>query len=261
MERSDRLARPVSEGEFDRSDRFAWDAEGVIVKRLQKEHRGIRSEAQSVKKVVSRGFNEPLVTEEQHRLCFDHAFVTYPGGGFATVAKHFHHIRPGAGDHFRVLRGEVGPGHHQIHQRLGDGVILGLDDPAGLGLVAGLQTFLLAGAAVLAVKNCAAPEQFETVLHVRTFQFTNTKTQPLASSEGVSKEGCGIVEELPQLTQFTDTFTDSWRFLTPLSPKILRFPKKSRWRKGWDSNGVRGFFQNPLLRNYHPTTRGEQPHN
>jgi site-specific DNA recombinase len=35
----------------------------------------------------------------------------------------------------------------------------------------------------------------------------------------------------------------------------------NRWRKGWDSNGVRGFFQNPLLRNYHPTTRGEQPHN
>jgi hypothetical protein len=28
-----------------------------------------------------------------------------------------------------------------------------------------------------------------------------------------------------------------------------------------ESNGVRGFFQNPLLRNYHPTTRGEQPHN
>jgi hypothetical protein len=26
-------------------------------------------------------------------------------------------------------------------------------------------------------------------------------------------------------------------------------------------DGVRGFFQNPLLRNYHPTTRGEQPHN
>ena len=35
----------------------------------------------------------------------------------------------------------------------------------------------------------------------------------------------------------------------------------NRWRKGWDSNGVRGFFQNPLLRNYHPTTRCEQPHN
>ena len=33
------------------------------------------------------------------------------------------------------------------------------------------------------------------------------------------------------------------------------------WRKGWDSNGVSGFFQNPLPRNYHLITRGEQPHN
>ena len=31
--------------------------------------------------------------------------------------------------------------------------------------------------------------------------------------------------------------------------------------RGSESNGVIGFFQNPLLRNYHPTTRGEQPHN
>jgi DNA-binding response OmpR family regulator len=28
-----------------------------------------------------------------------------------------------------------------------------------------------------------------------------------------------------------------------------------------ESNGVRGFFQNPLLRDHHLTTRGEQPHN
>jgi hypothetical protein len=28
----------------------------------------------------------------------------------------------------------------------------------------------------------------------------------------------------------------NWRFSAPFSPEISRFPKKSSWRKGWDSN-------------------------
>jgi hypothetical protein len=43
--------------------------------------------------------------------------------------------------------------------------------------------------------------------------------------------------------------------------QIAKFLEGTGWRRGSESNEVRGFFQNPLLRNYHPTTRGEQPHN
>ena len=35
----------------------------------------------------------------------------------------------------------------------------------------------------------------------------------------------------------------------------------NRWRKGWDSDDFWKFFQFPLLRDHHLTTRGEQPHN
>jgi len=181
---------------FARQDRAGnpAHAEGVIVKRLQKKHRGIRSEAQSVEEVVSRGFNEPLVTEKQHRLGFDHAFVTHLGGGFATVAKHFHHIRPSAGDHFWVLRGEVGPGHDQIHQRLGDGVILGLDDPAGLGLVAGLQTLLLSRRAVLTVIDAPASEHCESVLH-SCLSFYGHELKTVKQQWRCSAEWCGSSEK------------------------------------------------------------------
>ena len=103
----------------------------------------------------------------------------------AAITETLQNVGPGACNHSRVLRGEVGPGHDEVHQWLGNRVILGLDDSAGLGLVAGQQTFLLAGAAVFVVKNFAAPEQFEAVFHVRAFQFTNTNSKPLRSSGGI----------------------------------------------------------------------------
>lgn len=95
---------------------------------------------------------------------------------------------------------------------LDDHVLLFVQGSAGLGLVAGRQTFLLAGAAVLKVKNRSAAKQFEAVLHVRFFQFTNTKSEPLRSSDGVAWECCGMVEKFRRAPQVNDTFTDSWRF-------------------------------------------------
>ena len=71
----------------------------------------------------------------------------------------------------------------------------------------------------------------------------------------------GTSAEQAWQTLLTDTFTNSWRFLAPFSPKISRFPKESSWRKGWDSDDFWNFFQLPLLRDHHLTTRDEQPHN
>lgn len=84
----------------------------------------------------------------------------------AAVVKPFHDIRPSAGDHFRVLRGQVGLGHDQVHLRQLYRVVLGLDDSLRFCLVAGLQTFLLSRGAVFGVKDVSATEQCESVLHL-----------------------------------------------------------------------------------------------
>ena len=131
-------------------------AERVVVERLQKQNRGIGAEADGVEKIIGRGFNEPLLTEVEHRLGFDFPLMPAAGGGLAAITKQLHHIRPSATDQLRVLGGKVSAGHDQIHHRLADGIVLGLDDPAGFSLVAGLEAFLLAGGAILAVKNAAA---------------------------------------------------------------------------------------------------------
>jgi hypothetical protein len=46
-----------------------------------------------------------------------------------------------------------------------DGIILGLDNLAGLGFDLCLQTFLLPGGAVFTIKRFPAPERCESFLH------------------------------------------------------------------------------------------------
>ena len=150
-----------------------------------------------MEKIIGGGFHEPLVPEILHRPGADDALVPHSRGGFAPVAEHLHDIRPGARNQFGILRGEIGLGHDQVHERLADRVILGLDNFSGFGFVPGQQAFLLAGASVFKVENRAAPEQGVSVLHVRAFQITDMNRKPLGSSAGVCSNGAGVVAECP----------------------------------------------------------------
>jgi len=95
----------------------------------------------------------------------DHSLVPHPRAGIDAVAKPFHDIRPGAGDHFGVLRGQVSLGHNQVHLRQFHRVVPGQDNSLRFGLVAGLQTLLLSRDAVFTVIDAPASEDCESVLH------------------------------------------------------------------------------------------------
>ena len=94
--------------------------QGVVLKCLEKQHRGIGADADGMKKIVRRGFNESLVAEIQHRLGADDPLVPHPRRGFATFAEHIHHIRPSAGDEFGITCREKSLGHDQIQVGVGD---------------------------------------------------------------------------------------------------------------------------------------------
>jgi hypothetical protein len=65
------------------------------------------------------------------------------------------------------LSGQKGFGHHQIHHRLVNGVILCLNDFASLIQIFGAKAFLHLGLAVFEVKNFAATKQCESIFHFR----------------------------------------------------------------------------------------------
>ncbi|MGA2030397.1 MAG: hypothetical protein ABSG87_10035 [Verrucomicrobiota bacterium] len=101
-----------------------------------------------MEKIIGGGFNQPLVPQKLHRLGADYALVPDARRLFIPIAKSFHDIRPSSRDQLGVFRRKIRFCHHQIHQRLIDGIILSLDNLASFGFVPCLQTFLLSGGSV-----------------------------------------------------------------------------------------------------------------
>src|ERR1022692_3829307 len=155
--------------------------------------------------------------------------------------------------------------------RLPMGLSLGGEQCGGFRTVTGLQAFLFAGFIVMDVINPAiAAVETESLLHIFTKQrksvlaprcvsFTQSDADKLPVSEfyrsfsGVLASRCRVSPSPPSAGSFAGSCN------LVLHNSLMH--KHRSWRRGSESNGVRGFFQNPPRRIYNPTTRGEQPHN
>jgi hypothetical protein len=60
---------------------------------------------------------------------------------------------------------QIDLGDLHIHGRLARGLVLGVLEGDGLGLVFGSQTGLFAGGRILAVEDARSPEQDESLFH------------------------------------------------------------------------------------------------
>jgi hypothetical protein len=70
-----------------------------------------------------------------------------------------------------------------------------------------------------------------------------------------------IKKNLPKLATIFHYFPVFLLTVALLPGATPCYSTKLRWRRGSELDRISGFCQNPQLRNYHPTTRGEQPHN
>ena len=118
-------------------------AEGVVVDAAEVNVGRDFAVGQGAVEVLGPGLGDGQVADAVEVLVFDRD-VPAPAGFVGLLRDDvLHHFLPGAGDEFGIGAVDVHPGQREVEVRLALGFVVGLEQPLGLGLVAGLEAGLL----------------------------------------------------------------------------------------------------------------------
>lgn len=117
-------------------------------------------------KMFGQGFDELAMADAIQHLVLDGRLPAHLGVAVLGGDNLRHHVLPRPRGHRRIAMLQIDLRDLQVHGGLVGGLVLDVKQAHGVGLVAGAERSLFAGAGIFAIEDAGALEQDEPMFHV-----------------------------------------------------------------------------------------------